>query len=69
MCCSDIQGKKILTVDEAPNTYEEVTDACRLVRATSDNARQWQQVKPDSETHTLAEFDQGSDVVKVGHYS
>ena len=37
--------------------YEEATDGCRLVRATSDNARQWQRVKPDKELYPLAEFD------------
>jgi hypothetical protein len=30
---------------------------CRLVRTTSDNARQWQRVKPDPEVHFLAGLD------------
>ena len=59
----------MLTEEQSANAYEEATDECRLVRATSDNARQGQRVKPDPEAHALAEFDQGSDVVKVGHNS
>jgi hypothetical protein len=60
----------MLTEEQSANAYEEATDGCRrLVRATSDNVLQWQRVKPDPETHALAEFDQGSDVVKVGHNS
>jgi hypothetical protein len=48
----------MLTEEQAANVYEEVTDGCRrLVRLTSDNARQWQPVKPDEETNPLAELD------------
>ena len=48
----------MLTEEQAANAYEEVTDGCRrLVRLTSDNARQWQRVKPDEETNPLAELD------------
>jgi hypothetical protein len=45
----------MLTEEQAANAYEEVTDLCRrLVRVTSDNAPQWQRVKPDTETHLSA---------------
>ena len=48
----------MLTEEQAANAYEEVTDGCRrLVRVTSDNAPQWQRVKPDEELHPLAELD------------
>jgi hypothetical protein len=48
----------MLTEEQAANAYEEVTDGCRRsIRATSDNARQWQRVKPDEELHPLAEVD------------
>jgi hypothetical protein len=53
----------MLTEEQSANAYEEATDGCRrLVRETSDNAPQGQRVKPDPETHALAEFDQGSDL-------
>lgn len=45
----------MLTEEQAVNASEEVTDGCRrLVRVTSDNAPQWQRVKPDTETHLSA---------------
>jgi hypothetical protein len=45
------------TMEDSAYAYEEATDGCRLVRTTSDNARQGQRVKPDEELHPLAEFD------------
>lgn len=51
-------------MENSVHAYAATTDGCpRLVRGTSDNTRQWQQVKPDPETHALAEFDyEGGDV-------
>jgi hypothetical protein len=38
----------MLTEEEAACAYELATDGCRRsVRVTSDNAPQWQRVKPD----------------------
>ena len=53
----------LLTEEEAA-AYEEATDGCRrLVRVTSDNAPQWQRVKPDEELHLMAELNyEGGDV-------
>jgi hypothetical protein len=47
----------MLTEERAAIAYEEATDDCRgpSVRLTSDNARQWQRVKPGEETNPLAE--------------
>src|ERR1700735_2228676 len=45
------------TMEDSAHDYEEATDGCRLVRATSDNARQGQQVKPDPDVNPLAELD------------
>ena len=55
----------MLTEEQAANAYEEVTDGYHaLVRLTSDNARQWQRVKPDEESHVLSEldFEEGADL-------
>ncbi len=48
----------MLAEERAAIAYEEATDDCRrpFVRLTSDNARQWQRVKPDEETNPLAGF-------------
>jgi len=49
---------KLITEEQAAIAYEEATDRCRhLVRATRDNARQCQRVKPDPETNALADLD------------
>ena len=49
---------KLITEEQAAIAYEEATDGCRpLVRLTSDHVRQWQRVKPDEESHVLAELD------------
>jgi hypothetical protein len=54
----DFQEKKMLAVENSADAYEEATDGCRhLVRATRDNPRQWQRVKPDPEINPLAEVD------------
>jgi len=46
------------TLEDRANAYAEATDSTRhLVRATRDNARQWQRVKPDPETNALADLD------------
>jgi hypothetical protein len=46
------------TVEDLAEAYEAATDGCRrLVRATRDNARQWQRIKPDTKTNPLAELD------------
>lgn len=63
----------MLTEEHAAAAYEEATDGCRrLVRATSDNARQGQRVKPDPETSPLAGLEQreGAEVGELwGHNS
>lgn len=47
-----------ITKEDGAAAYAEATDSTRhLVRVTRDNARQWQRVKPDPETHPLAELD------------
>jgi len=47
-----------LTEEDSAAAYADATDSTRrLVRATRDSARQWQRVKPDEETHALAELD------------
>jgi hypothetical protein len=44
----------MLTEEQRAGAYREMTDSTRrLVRATRDNARREQRVKPDSETHPL----------------
>jgi hypothetical protein len=46
------------TVEDLAEAYEAATDGCRhFVRWTRDNARQWQRIKPDAETHPEAELD------------
>src|ERR1019366_7943369 len=46
------------TVEDLAEAYEAATDGCRhLVRWTRANARREQRVKPDSETHPLAQLD------------
>jgi len=48
----------MLTEEQTADAYADATDGCRhLVRATRENARQWQRIKPDSELHPLAELD------------
>ncbi len=48
----------MLTEEQAASAYEQATDGCRpSALGTRDNARQWQRVKPDEETHSLAELD------------
>jgi len=48
----------MLTEEQAANAYEEMTDGCRRsLVGTRDNARQWQRVKPDEESHVLSELD------------
>ena len=48
----------MLTEEQAAGAYEQATDGCRrLVRLTTDNAPQWQRVKPDPETNPLADLD------------
>ena len=45
-------------MEDIPDAYAEATDSTRRsVRWTRDNARREQRVKPDPETHPLAEFD------------
>lgn len=48
----------MVTEEQAASAYEQATDGCRrsLLR-TRDNARQWQRVKPDEESHVLSELD------------
>ncbi len=47
-----------MLTEEAAAAYEEATDGCRRsVWVTSDNAPQWERVKPDEELHPLAGFD------------
>jgi hypothetical protein len=49
---------KVLTDEQAARAYELATDGCRLsLLGTRGNARQWQRVKPDSETNPLADLD------------
>ena len=44
--------------DDPADAYSKATDSTgRLVRWTRDNARQWQRIKPDPETHPEAELD------------
>jgi hypothetical protein len=53
----------MLTEEQAAAAYAEATDGCRpLVRATPENARHEQRVKPDEESHVLSEldFDEGA---------
>jgi hypothetical protein len=46
------------SVEDLAEAYEAATDGCRcLVRWTRDNARREQRVKPDTETHPLAQLD------------
>jgi len=48
----------MLTEEQSANAYEEATDGCRpSLVGTRNNARQWQRVKPDEESHVLAELD------------
>jgi hypothetical protein len=48
----------MFTEEDSAGACAEATDSTRrLVRATRDNARQWQRVKPDEEVHPLAELD------------
>ena len=49
---------KLITEEQAAIAYEEATDGCRRsVLGTRDNALHWQRVKPDEESHVLAELD------------
>jgi hypothetical protein len=46
------------TVEDLAEAYEAATDGCRcLVGGMHNNARHEQRVKPDEETHLLAELD------------
>jgi len=51
----------MLTEEQAADAYAEATDSTRStrysVRATRENARQWQRVKPDPETNPFADLD------------
>jgi hypothetical protein len=48
----------MLTEEQAADAYREMTDSTRhLVRWTRDNLRQERRIKPDEETHALAELD------------
>ena len=48
----------MLTEEQASSAYEQATDGCRhSLLGTRDNARQWQRVKPDEESHVLSELD------------
>ena len=65
-----LEENHLPAMENSVHAYAATTDGCRrLVRGTNDNARQGRRIKPDPETHALAELDQGSDVVKVGHNS
>jgi hypothetical protein len=47
-----------ITEEQRADTYRDMTDSTRhLVRWTRDNVRHEEQVKPDEETHLLAELD------------
>ena len=49
---------KMLTEEQAADAYREMTHGCRyLIPPTSHIVRQAQRVKPDEETHLLAELD------------
>jgi len=55
---------KLITEEQAA-AYEAVTDGSRhTLVGTRDNARQWQRVKPDEESHVLSEldFEEGADL-------
>lgn len=45
------------TVEDLIAAYEEATDSTRHLLRVRDDARQWQRVKPDPETHPEAAFD------------
>ena len=48
----------MLTEVQAADAYAGARERCRrLVVASRDNACQWQRVKPDSETTSLADLD------------
>ena len=48
----------MITEEKNADAYRAMTDSTRhLVRWTRDNARQWQRIKPDPETHPEAELD------------
>jgi hypothetical protein len=47
----------MLIEEQSANAYEEATDGCRSVLGLRDSARQWQRVKPNDESHVLAELD------------
>ena len=48
----------MLMEEDSADAYREMTDSTRhLVWATRDNGRQWQRVKPDEETNSLADLD------------
>jgi hypothetical protein len=47
-----------MRAEEQAAAYEAVTDGSRhTLVGTRDNARQWQRVKPDEESHVLSELD------------
>ena len=48
----------MLALEQAASAYEQATDGCRpSLVGTRNNARQWQRVKPDEESHVLSELD------------
>ena len=48
----------MLTEEQASADYADAKDRCRRsLVGTRDNARQWQRVKPDEESHVLSELD------------
>jgi hypothetical protein len=54
-----------MRAEEQAAAYEAVTDGSRhTLVGTRDNARQWQRVKPDEESHVLSEldFEEGADL-------
>jgi hypothetical protein len=51
-----------ITEEQRADAYREMTDSTRhLVRGTRDNARREQRVKPDPESHPVAELDYEKD--------
>jgi hypothetical protein len=48
----------MLTEEQASADYADAKDRCpHSLLGTRDNARQWQRVKPDEESHVLSELD------------
>ena len=57
MTSESSEGKKMLTEEDSADAYREMTHSTRHLVQVRNNAREEHRVKPDAETHPLAELD------------